>query len=91
MDTMETRIIQLLNEKRSNEGAFRENQLNFKSKKDGKNFDLYLSQNGLMTEIASNIAMEIITTVYAKYNLSIAEIEDVENYLHAYSRALAKI
>ena len=87
----ENQIIRLLNEKRSNEGAFRENQLSFESKKDGKNFDLYLSQSGLMTEIASNIAMEIITTVYAKYNLSIADIEDVENYLHAYSRAMAKI
>ena len=38
----ENQIIRLLNEKRSNEGAFRENQLSFESKKDGKNFDLYL-------------------------------------------------
>lgn len=91
MKEIDMKIVQLLKEKRSNEGAFRENQLNFESKKDGKNFDLYLSQNGLMTEIAANIAMEIITSVYAKYNLSIAEIEDVENYLYAYARAMAKI
>lgn len=85
------KIKDLLNKKRSTEGTFREDQLNFTEKEKLDGFDLYLSQNGLMTEIASNIAMEIISTIYAKYNLSIAEMEDVEKHLRAYSRAMAKI
>ena len=85
------KIKQLLKEIRSQEGAFRAQQLSFNTKKDYDVMEVYLSQDGLMTEIASNIAMEIIETIYAKYNLSVAEIEDVEKYLHAYSRAMAKI
>jgi len=91
MEINEEKILDLLNKKRSTEGAFREEQLNFTSIKNTDNLDLYFSQKGLATEIYTNIAMEIISTIYAKYNLSVAEMEDVEKYLHAYSRAMAKI
>ena len=63
-----------MNEKRSQEGAFREQQLKFNTEEDYDAMEVYLSYNGLMAEIASNIA-----------------IEDVEKYLYAYSRAIAKI